>query len=129
MSRERNSFQGGSRVVGKYGDLPTQPSPPESVKYPPAQRRASRRARTSPRCPARCARPRSHPRCAGRCPGRNGSGRVRNASVSSNSIVWDASGTRPQPFLPVCTANTAGGPEKATGGTRGIRGKLEYFLC
>eukprot|EP00661_Eupelagonemidae_sp_cell13_P014284 gene14284-biopygen14169 len=33
-------------------------------------------------------------------PGRNGSGRVRDASVSSNSIVWDASGTRPQPLLP-----------------------------
>eukprot|EP00661_Eupelagonemidae_sp_cell13_P019316 gene19316-biopygen13011 len=32
--------------------------------------------------------------------GRNDRGRVRDASVSSNAIVWDASGTRPRPFLP-----------------------------
>eukprot|EP00661_Eupelagonemidae_sp_cell13_P014130 gene14130-biopygen3573 len=33
-------------------------------------------------------------------PGRNGWGRVQDASVSPNSIVRDASGTRPRPFLP-----------------------------
>eukprot|EP00661_Eupelagonemidae_sp_cell13_P005332 gene5333-biopygen22219 len=37
--------------------------------------------------------------------GRNGWGRVRDAPVSSNSIVRDASGTRPQPFLPVPAAS------------------------
>eukprot|EP00661_Eupelagonemidae_sp_cell13_P020601 gene20601-biopygen11612 len=34
------------------------------------------------------------------CTGRNGRGRVRDASISSNPIVWGASGARPRPFLP-----------------------------
>eukprot|EP00661_Eupelagonemidae_sp_cell13_P006922 gene6922-biopygen15003 len=46
-------------------------------------------------------------------------GHVRDASVSSNSIVWDASGTRPQPFLPTGGARAEGGAVKVsdTGGT------------
>eukprot|EP00661_Eupelagonemidae_sp_cell13_P011414 gene11414-biopygen21402 len=40
-------------------------------------------------------------------PGRNGSGRVRDASVSSNSIAWDASGTRP--FLQILSRGTRPG--------------------
>eukprot|EP00661_Eupelagonemidae_sp_cell13_P014178 gene14178-biopygen8078 len=35
-----------------------------------------------------------------RSAGRNGRGRARDASVSSNAIVWHASGTRPPPFPP-----------------------------
>eukprot|EP00661_Eupelagonemidae_sp_cell13_P012498 gene12498-biopygen12484 len=61
------------------------------------------RAQNLPRARSRCSvsgTSRVHPPPADRPTGGNGWVRVRDASVSSNSIVWGASGTRPRPLLP-----------------------------